>query len=296
MADSASHHRRSVHAPRIASGKLTRGMTCATAMQTIAQGCLEDLNRVGRSAADGNVDALHRMRIALTRLRTAIRFFAPAVDGGDWTTLQEQAAWLSRQAGRARDLDVALRHRKGAERRTAKRWRGQRHEQYEHLRTALHSVRFRRFIAGLTQASSRLDRSRRVIDENGPSIEAFSVSRLERWQRKLLRKGRKLEQLSASNRHRLRMRAKRLKYALEWSLPVVGKARKVLRKQIRHARLVQNVLGKLNDATTHQAQAKALGIAPLPSMVRIGRQRSRRQLLEKASAALKRLGRLKVPA
>jgi CHAD domain-containing protein len=300
MAEPGPQRHKSASTGRTSSARTdggpAEGMTCEAALQAVARGCLKDLKHHARAAAGGNADALHRMRIALTRLRTAIRFFATAVDRAGWKALRQQASWLGRQSGVARDIDVALQHRNRATGRNAVRWRKQRDRRYKDLRRALRSARYRRFIDGLTRKTRHADHGCRTDDQDQPSLKSFSASRLERWRRKLLTKGRKLDRLGTRKRHRLRLRAKRFKYALEWSLPVLGKKREVLRKQIEQAKLIQSALGRLNDATAHQAQAKTLRIDPLPSMTQLGRQKSQRRLVKTASAALEKLRRLEVAA
>jgi CHAD domain-containing protein len=178
----------------------------------------------------------------------------------------------------------------------AKRWRGQRDKHYKQLRIALLSARYGRFIEALARRSSRTGRESLSLEQGRSSIETFTLSRLENWRRKLVAKGRKLKKMSTRQRHRLRMRAKRFRYALDWSLPVLTEKRTILRKQIRQARAVQNSLGKLNDAATHRTQADELGIAPLPGMAQISRRISQRDLLKTTMRALKTLDRLKLGA
>lgn len=282
-------------AERTPSGRsdyaLSKHMSCDVALCAIARGCVADLKRHGREAARGDAEALHRMRIALTRLRTAIRFFSPAIDGAGWKSLQRQASWLSRQSGAVRDIDVALErhHRKGAADPQTKRWREERDTLHEQLRRSLHSVRYRRFIDTLSKRSMRGAEPR---DGEGSPLERFSTKRLDRWRRRLLRKGRKLDRMGWHERHRLRLWAKRFRYALEWSSSLLAERRDVHLKQIRQAKKIQSALGRLNDARAHQAQAKARNIDPLSSMVRIGRQKTQRRLLKSASRAFEELGRL----
>ena len=234
------------------------------------------------------------MRIALTRLRTAIRFFSPAIDDSGWNSLGDQASWLSRQSGAVRDIDVALeRHRrKGAADPKTKRWREERDTLHEQLRRSLHSVRYRRFIDALSKRCSPAPRGSEPRDGEGSPLERFSTKRLDRWRRKLLRKGRKLDRMGWRERHRLRLWAKRFRYALEWSSPLLAEYRDVHLKQIRQAKNIQSALGRLNDARAHQAQAEAQNIDPLSSMVRLGRQKTQRRLLKSASRAFEELGRL----
>lgn len=297
MVDSPPSRRKSPAAltsSRRSGRALTKGMSCDAALCAIAGGCVADFKRHGRGAARGDAEALHRMRVALTRLRTAIRFFSPAVDGPGWKPLQHQAGWLNRQSGAVRDIDVALErhHRKGATDWRTKRWREERDMLCKELRRSLRSVRYRRFIQALSKRSSLALRDSQPRDREGFPLESFSANRLDQWRRKLLRKGRKLDRMGWRERHRLRIWAKRVRYALEWSSPVLTKYRNVHLRQISRAKIIQNSLGRLNDVCTHQAQAEAQSIDPLPSVLRYGRKKMRRRLLRSASHAFDELARL----
>lgn len=286
MSRSASGQDRSVSSPSPSDRK-----ACEAAIRTIAQDCQADLDHHVRSAARGDADSLHSIRIALTRLRTAIRFFGPVIDKRDWEELQNGARWLSRRSGKARDLDVALAHDKGAAHRSAKRWRTEREHRYEGLRAALRSARYRHFARELARKCAPA-RRRRPSSGETRRLEAFSIPRLERWRRKLARDCHKLRRMSTHRRHRLRMRAKRYKYAVDWAQAVAKGKRTGLRKQLEQAQIIQNALGKLNDGATHRAQARSLRLTPLPRMARLDRSTSTRKLLKTTRDALEQLGRL----
>jgi inorganic triphosphatase YgiF len=59
--------------------RLHSAMPCDTAFRVVARGCLWDLTANQQTACQGDPEAVHQMRIALTRLRTAISFFSPMV-------------------------------------------------------------------------------------------------------------------------------------------------------------------------------------------------------------------------
>jgi CHAD domain-containing protein len=267
------------------------------ALRAISRACLADLKQHGRAASGGDAEALHHVRIALTRLRTAIRFFAPGIDNAAaWEAVQRQASWLGWQSGAVRDIDVALarQHRKNAAANgVIQRWRQHRDRLDKRLRRALHSARFHRFIDTLSRRSGPAIDGGRLGGPVERTAAGFSIERLRRWRSKLLANGRKLDRMGWRKRHRLRIRAKRYRYALEWSSPLLPKARPLLRRQLAQARIIQNALGRLNDAHTHQAQAKALKIDPLPSMIRLGRKKSEQRVLEDVRGAFAELGRLK---
>ena len=123
-------------------------------------------------------------------------------------------------------------------------------------------------------------------------LSRAAAERIAQWRRKLLKRGRRLDRLGEKKRHRLRLRAKRFRYALEWSSPFLTDARAVRREKIRQARAIQDALGPLNDCFTHQAQARNLKIDPLPSMVRLGREKVQARRLKAAARAFGKLARL----
>ena len=55
----------------------------------------------------GPPDALHRMRIALAHLRTAIRFFSPLVADGQRAKIAK-LNWLNAELGAVRDIDMEI--------------------------------------------------------------------------------------------------------------------------------------------------------------------------------------------
>ena len=293
MAEATPRQRRIVPASRAVTARPKRNVTaCETALRTIARDCLKALELEAGAAGDGDADALHRTRIALTRLRAAIRFFAPAIDGTSWRVLREHGSWLSRATGSARDIDVALQRQrsKATLPPTAKQWRKQREKLQGSLRRAFRSARYKRFVRALARQCRPVDDGR----DHSVVLRRFSTRRLKRWQDKLLTKAGKLDRLGPGKQHRLRIRTKRFRYALEWSLPVLKREAAVVRKQIAQAKVIQKALGKLNDANTHRAQAKQLGIDPLPSVMRLGRQKSQQRLISTARLAFGELRQLRL--
>ncbi|MFL6825069.1 MAG: CHAD domain-containing protein, partial [Bradyrhizobium sp.] len=83
-------------------------MTCDTAFRVIARRYLEDLTNNHTATCKGDPGALHRMRIALTHLRTAILFFSPMLADSQQTKITDELKWLNAQLGTVRDLDVAI--------------------------------------------------------------------------------------------------------------------------------------------------------------------------------------------
>lgn len=88
--------------------RLSPGMACDTAFRIIARRHLDAVLAQHDGTCRGDPDALHQIRIALTHLRTAIRFFSPMVDDTLRPNVWAELKWLNSQLGMVRDLDVAI--------------------------------------------------------------------------------------------------------------------------------------------------------------------------------------------
>jgi len=93
---------------RHAIARLNPMMPCDTAFRIVARRHLEDLTANHAATSGGDPVALHQMRIALTRLRTAILFFSPMIDDPRRTQIRDELKWLNAHLGAVRDLDVAI--------------------------------------------------------------------------------------------------------------------------------------------------------------------------------------------
>src|ERR1700737_5381606 len=83
-------------------------MASDTAFRIIAGRHLGDLTASQEATCRGDSEALHQMRLALTRLRTAILFFSPMIDDARRAPIKDELKWLNSQLGTVRDLDVAM--------------------------------------------------------------------------------------------------------------------------------------------------------------------------------------------
>jgi CHAD domain-containing protein len=205
----------------------------------------------------GEPAALHKIRVAITCLRTAIAFFSPMVAGAQWRRLRRELKWLNGHLGAARDFDVVLRQldtgpgrkREGFSPRLKQKWSAS----HARVTKALRSHRYDRLIEGLTDWIQNGQWRRSIGTElalaRRTPVMLYAARKLDRWSRQMLRKSRKLADMDADARHRLRIRTKRVRYAMEWfgdMLPGATPERQLTTlKQLRRA---QNALGALNDA------------------------------------------------
>jgi CHAD domain-containing protein len=125
-------------------------MTCDVAFRTVASHYLGQLTAQQHATSAGKPEAMHAMRVSLTRLRASIRFFSPMVAGLEQRRLAAELRWLNAHLGMVRDLDVALERltkiNKDQARIKDRSWKRERAACQRLLTGALRSQRYRRLI------------------------------------------------------------------------------------------------------------------------------------------------------
>jgi CHAD domain-containing protein len=208
-------------------------------------------------ARNDEPESLHDMRVATRRLRAALRIFAAAVPPGLRARLSEELKWLGELLGSVRDLDVQLAK---LDRFTAAAPAGFR-PALGLLRAHLDAERLRRranMIAGLDtrryfRLLVRLERfahstpPRRPRDATALDPIAPSGRRaIKKALRKLLERGAEIQAMPhPEDLHALRMRAKRLRYLLEFLRELTGKPG---RQSVKRLIELQDLLGSYHDA------------------------------------------------
>ncbi|MCB5188129.1 CHAD domain-containing protein [Methylobacillus caricis] len=190
-------------------------------------------------------EGVHQMRTALRRLRIALRLFRL-----DDEFLDAELRWLNELLASARDLDVLLTEslpKANLSQANAaglyQRAKSAHKRAYGKLRAGLNSQRYQRLLLqlGLTVA-------------NGPTagkhaLASTASKKLGKIWQKLLFQGKKLHTLVDDERHRVRITARRLRYAIDFFSPLYpGKKTQRHAVQFRQALgELQQLLGKLND-------------------------------------------------
>ena len=220
----------------------------------------------------GEVEPVHQLRVATRRLRATLALFNPLVPKALSRFAERELAWLGTAVGSVRDLDVL----DGAIADLAKRLEPELRGTLGPIAVA---IRERRAVAAdalvKTLASSRCRRLRtRIATFAGSRLPATTDGRLGELAPRLLRPilrstvraGRRVNaEASPAEVHRLRVRVKRLRYALETLRGSEDKATgKLLRRLVR----LQDLLGDYQDAVTQSAwlrtHAEATLLAPGP--------------------------------
>jgi CHAD domain-containing protein len=279
-------------------------MACDTAFRIIARRHLAAVLAQHEGTCRGDPDALHQIRIALTHLRTAIRFFSPMVDDALRPKVWIELKWLNSQLGLVRDLDVAIERvvaESGDELAVIaelQHWDEKRAESHRLLTRALQSARYRRLVE---QTSSWIEsgpwstaRSKEAFRLRRCPLADHATAQLTEWERTLLRRARKLRKLDVEKRHRLRILNKRLTYSIE-SLEDLF-ADKSLTKQksiLKQLRKAQKSLGQLNDDARGQTLAASLYEAVPEAGIRFLDRKREKKLLRTASTAYRKLDKAK---
>jgi CHAD domain-containing protein len=231
------------------------GLDCATAFQKMTLGCVTDIKAQHSSACAGDAEAVHQIRVAITRLRAAVAFFAPIVVDSEWLRLKKEISWLNGPLGAARDSDVVMeyarRKRYGA---WAQRMIGERLDQrqtqdHRRLVRCLRSARTERLVGAMAAWIRQGPWLQRYKRRNHPeALQSYCAGELDRWHDRLVHKGRHLKTLGASRRHRLRIKAKRFRYVLEALTETVALlGRSEFHRLHRPAKRLQRALGDMRD-------------------------------------------------
>jgi CHAD domain-containing protein len=228
-------------------------------------------------------ESLHQLRVATRRLRAVLRTARPILLPEWVTSLQQELTWLSELLGPARDLDVQIAYfteeSAGLDARDRtllasfiSHLRTQRETGQQMVLSELTSARYLELIRRLQQAAQ------------APSLveSPLTVRQLAERTFKKLRKA--INRLAPSPTdaalHKIRIKAKRARYAAELARSSVGKP---AGRFIKSARAIQDLLGIHQDAL--QAERHIRQFLKYSTSVRAGfvagrmaeRQRHRRQ-------------------
>lgn len=240
--------------------KLTPEMTAADAFRTICHSCLYDfmLNEPA-VADDGDIEGVHRARIAIRRLRAALSLFKPLIADDEYEHLRRELSWLSGLLGAARDLDVMQREtfEPPAEAGAAPmgtnalltvvaRRRGVARDA---LNKALLGERMRKLLLDLAHwLDHGAWRTAKETDIDHPVLQQ-ARKLLTRQFKKLRKLSRRLAKAGPEERHGIRIAAKKLRYMSEFfdSLVTGRKRRRRFKKYTRALEAIQGALGEIHD-------------------------------------------------
>ena len=262
-----------IEAQRAQATELKRKSTPQQALQTIARSCLTHyMSNVDGALNTDSPEYIHQLRVAMRRLRSAIRTFKPA----NAEAISAEVKWLATAMGDARDWDVlvtdnlptlldgfgdpalakvlmsAARQRQTEGRRSA--------------RAAIASPRATLLILAigrwatvpgeLTLLPPRGTADGAPADIPAMDLSAFASRGIRQRHHRLLRDSASLGELSPEARHQVRIDAKRLRYAVDFFSSLFSK-----KKTAQYAKVlgrIQDLLGEANDDAIAMTRIESL--------------------------------------
>jgi len=223
-------------------------MSVAEAFATIASSCARHFRRNEPLViAERNPAALHQTRVALRRLRSAFSLFRSAVADAEFERLRDELRWFTGRLGDARNLDVFLERDLSPDERA--RVERERDAAYEQVIETMESPRYRLLMFDIVGWSMVGEwRSNPIADK---PVEPYVRRRIDRLWAKV-HHAHRLAHLSDQERHRLRIRSKKLRYALEFVSALHASRRKERKKFGTAVQELQEALGLLNDLAIAQ--------------------------------------------
>jgi triphosphatase len=231
---------------------LSKGQSCGQAFAAIMRQAREQivLNRTAVLETD-DPEAVHQLRVGLTRLRSAHRALEALVDSRQLRLLEADAQAVSRAVGHLRDADVLIAHIcipvAGA---------GPREEGFDGLleavqahreacqreaRVALEGKRWMRLCLSLTLWPAMLERNPALR----MPVEDYVDKLLDKRWKKAAKLGRNIESLNGEEQHSMRKSLKKLRYTAEFMAPLYHKNK--VGPFIRRLKQLQDIFGYLND-------------------------------------------------
>jgi CHAD domain-containing protein len=202
-------------------------------------------------------EAVHKFRVAIRRLRSVLRLARPMVDRVWADQLRAELDWLAQALGRVRDLDVLISHLEGevadlpddheAGELLLTKLRSKRAAAQHELVETLSSDRYATLLARVEEAAAE---PRWVGDE--VSVDELARKDFDRFDRAASKLGRTP---SSELLHRVRIRAKRARYAAEVAEPLVGKP---ARRFVSRAKKLQDIAGEHQDAVVAEQTLRGL--------------------------------------
>ena len=209
---------------------LTPAYSRQAAFQAIARACLHQLVANRPAMQSGDPEGLHQMRVALRRLRAAISLFADMLVDPQTEEMKTQLKWITQELGPARELDVFVKrvvrpvtdgkpNGPGAALLAKELQQSARMPLPAPERPS--NPRAFAILFSTRRTGSRLAAGR-AIPTISPAalrerpIVAAAADELRRRWKKIMKVGAQLHALDPQRRHKMRIQAKKLRYASEF--------------------------------------------------------------------------------
>jgi inorganic triphosphatase YgiF len=234
--------------------RLDPALTAGEAFRRIATTCVGHVRQNEACAALGeDPEGVHQMRVATRRLRSAISVFRGSLPGAWSGRLAREVRWVTGEMASAREWDVFLAETLAPLRDAmpddpslatlAARGSEARARAYESVRAAVAEPRYTRLLLDLSRALAEGWEATTPVVLTAREVLAVRHE-------KALRAGTNLAQLDTEALHRLRIRLKQLRYAVEFFADLFPGKRP--RKYADALADLQDCLGVLQDVAMTQ--------------------------------------------
>lgn len=245
---------------------LAQSMETIEAFRIIVHSTMRHFAENADAVRSRNAEGIHQMRVGLRRTRAAISVFGAVLPKAETERIKTDLKWLTNELAPAREIDVFVRKKVDPATRNAITKRGaravktefdsRRRQAFARAHAAVDTSRYRRMLIDVLEWLETGTTSRPA--EARKSIEDFAKEVLRRRLRKIRKDGKHLDKLSARERHKLRIKTKKLRYAVEFfdSLFSGKRDQKELARVSGKLKALQSALGSLNDFAAHREMTK----------------------------------------
>lgn len=197
--------------------------------------------------------AVHQMRVALRRLRALISLFGPVIDGPNLGCVRKGLKLLAQSLGPARDLDVLISNLVRLDSAPQALVEALEHEQglaYDMACDIVSGTGFGQTLlaalAWIEVGDWRSAQGKQGRKRDRP-VTRYASKTLSRLRGALKQDGRDIKGLSVTKRHALRIRAKKLRYALDMFASLYESQKSAHQAYLKTVKTLQDQLGAAND-------------------------------------------------
>ena len=242
-------------------------------------------------------ETVHQLRVGVRRLRSAVHTFQPVLADARYETVKAELEWFSGELDSARNLDVLLAgavlraERRGGDRKVLKALRrdleGQRAMAYARARQAAGGERLSALLFDVLmwiEIGPWTAEGAAGAQIRDAPLGRFAARALSKARHQTVKRGRGFKRLDRPERHKLRISAKRQRYAAEVVGQVFTDHPKRAARFITRTKALLDCLGELNDIATAE---RLLSQATAPKALGKAQARREKQLLAQARKTYK---------
>jgi CHAD domain-containing protein len=248
---------------------IRRGTSTVKAFRTIGRSALRQIAANGSAVENLDSEGVHQMRVGLRRLRAAMSLFGKLLRDRQTERIKSELKWLAGELAAAREFDVYRKNKIEPLRGVAPAKRGmkelagklasQRDAAFAKAKMAVDSPRYRQLLLDSLQwlETGGWAKRSRALDQ---AIERSATDILAKRHKRIIKKAKRLRKLDARGQHKLRIAAKKLRYACDFFGDLFSgrKAKKRLSAFQDCLTILQDHLGALNDIKVDQKLAPKL--------------------------------------